>query len=446
MAKRPKHRFTEYVKNPDLFREETRERAVKPAKGGRLAEVVAILYTRQLEYEERLELEAAGEKAVPVLVAALRDPAFMFHLYGESVLAGSALESACDLLEPFAEPPAKVLEPALKHENELFRYRALYHLARCGNDDAIPALRHGLASESERCRLYSLMGLEFLAQTGRGSRRFRKAMFDAAVPLLEDFEYGPAEHAPRALLVLDRDRAVKVLLSDFVFDGANPNCFEVLRALKDAQVPVPAKRLRKVLSELRDGADEFPLDRAYGDGLMLLARTEGEAASDLIADAQEWGNEYLKTAAAEAALLVAGVTDAYAVAFRRYRRKGVVGLSEPQLYFLTLTWLDDEVRNGGFSQYFFNSAGELAGYAVAAAEAVGAPKLARIIEKAVSLFGSDGPATDRDERMDQLSALRLPALSKLDTRYYNCPDDLRGLLPLYAANHAKEFRSRARRG
>lgn len=446
MAKRPKHRFSDYVKNPDLFRDETRARAVKPAKGGRLAEVVAVLYTRPLEYEERRELEAAGKNAVPLLVAALRDPKFLLHLYGASVLDGSALESACDLLEPFAEPPAKVLEPALRHKDEGFRYRALYHLARCGNDNAIPALRAGLASASERCRTYALMGLEFLARTGRGSPRFRRALFDAARPLLEDSEYGPAEHAPRALLVLDRERAAKVLLSADVLRADHPNVREVLRALKDAQVPAPAPRLREVLAGLRAGANDFPRDRAYGDGLLLLARAEGQAATDLIADARVWGNEFLKRAAAEAALLVAGVTDPYAVVMRRIERTGVAGLSEPQLNYLTLTWLDDEVRNGGFSQYFFNSAGELAGYAVAAAEAVGAPKLARIIEKAVSLFGSDGPATDRDERMDQLSALSLPALSKLDTRYYDCPNDLRELLPLYAATHAKEFRSRTRRG
>ena len=36
--------------------------------------------------------------------------------------------------------------------------------------------------------------------------------------------------------------------------------------------------------------------------------------------------------------------------------------------------------------------------------------------------------------------LRKPALEKLDTQYYGCPDDLRELLPLYVARHPDEFR------
>src|SRR5262249_9151011 len=153
---------------------------------------------------------------------------------------GSPMESVFDLLEPFAEPPAAVLEPALRHENEYFRYNALYHLARCGNDDAITALQGGLASPSESCRTYTLIGLEFLAKSGRGSDRFRRELFDAVLPLLHDDEYSPAEHAPRALLVLDRPRAVNVLLGEDILRADNRNFQETLRALKDAEVPLPA--------------------------------------------------------------------------------------------------------------------------------------------------------------------------------------------------------------
>jgi hypothetical protein len=55
VAKRPKRGFQEYVKNPDLFREEAREAdraSVEPAPGDdRLAALVTTMYTSRPEYE-----------------------------------------------------------------------------------------------------------------------------------------------------------------------------------------------------------------------------------------------------------------------------------------------------------------------------------------------------------------------------------------------------------
>lgn len=444
MAKKPKRGFREYVENPNLFQEEVREidRAdAAPAPGGAaLAALVAAMSTSEPEYEDQQQLRKAGAKAVPLLVAALSDPKFLFHRYGGSGFNGSPMELALDLIEPFAEPPAAVLEPALRHEDEYFRYKALYHLARCGNDDAIPALEGGLASPSEQCRTYTLMGLEFLKRTGRGSEQFRRVLFDAALPLLHDKEYNPAEYTPRVLLVLDRERAVTVLSGDEILRPGNKLVGNVLRAFKDGDVSIPADRLRALLAAIRPAAGDYPFDYAYADGLVLLARVEGPPAADVIADARRWGNSRIKEAAAEAAGVAAGVQDAYAVVMDRFEQMGVGGLTKPQLHYLTLTWLDAEVKNGGFTQYFFNSSGDLARYAVEAAEAVGADGTARIIRKALALFGRRGPATDRGKRMDQLSTIEHAKLAELDTEYYDCPDDLRELLPLYTTRHPAEFR------
>ena len=443
MAKEPRKGFWEYVKNPGLFWAEAREidrAGDAPAPGDdALAALIAAMSTSRPEYEDLQRLRKAGGKAVPLLVAALSDSTFLFHRYGGNGFDGSPLELALDLLEPFAEPPAAVLEPALRHEDEYFRSKALYHLGRCGNDDAIPFLKEGLASPSEDCRSYTLIGLEFLPRTGRGSERFRRELFDAALPLLHDDEYNPAVYAPRVLLVLNRERAVKVLLGEDVLRPDNRNACRTLQALKDAEVPVPAAQLRALLATLRDAANEYPFDYAYADGLLLLARAEGKSAADVIADARTWGNEHVKKAAAEADGIAAGVQDAYAVVMNRFEREGAIGLSEPQRYYLTLWWLDADVKNGGFTQYFFNSTGDLAGHAAEAADAVGAAQAARIIRKAVALFGPTGPAADRDERMDQLSAIERAELADLDTEYYDCPDHLGELLPLYAARHPAEF-------
>jgi hypothetical protein len=443
VTNQPELGFQDYVKNPDLFRQETREKAVKdsaPPTPRELADLVSAMGRRRLGHEELQKLKRAGNQVVPLLQTALRDEKFLFHRYGESVLGGSAIETALGLLEPFGLPAANLLEPALRHPDEVIRYRALFHLARCGNDDAIAALTAGLNAPSEQCRTWTLMGLEYLKDTPRGSAKFRAALFEAAIPLLADKAFTPAEHAPRALLALDFDRAKRVLLGADVFHPENKSIARILQALMDAKVPVPGPQLRNLLAGIKKKATGFPYDFAYADGLILLARTEASGARDLIRDAQGWGNDKVKEGAAKALAIAVGITDAYGFVSELYQRKGAKGLTEPQLYYLTLCWLDGDVRNGGFTQYYFNSSGELAPYAVKAAKAVGASQLAAIIQKANALFGKDGPDPDRDKRMDQLSKIDLKTLDDLATQYYNCTEQLREILPRFVAANPEAFK------
>src|SRR5215472_3294021 len=66
--------------------------------------------------------------------------------------------------------------------------------------------------------------------------------------------------------------------------------------------------------------------------------------------------------------------------------------------------LRDEVNNGGFDQYFLNSAGDLAAIAAAAAEQAGATELASLIRQALELLNAADPA-DRTARQDDLQRL-----------------------------------------
>ncbi|MBV9124837.1 MAG: DMP19 family protein [Planctomycetes bacterium] len=147
-----------------------------------------------------------------------------------------------------------------------------------------------------------------------------------------------------------------------------------------------------------------------------------------------------KEGGAEAPESAVAVHGPYEFVLHLYQRKGASGLTEPQLDYLTLYWLDAEVRNGGFSQYYFNSSGELAPYAVKAARSVGAPELAKIIQEANALFGKNGPDPDREKRMDQLSKIDLQTLGELDNRYYQCTENLSEILPRFVVNHPKDFK------
>jgi len=84
---------------------------------------------------------------------------------------------------------------------------------------------------------------------------------------------------------------------------------------------------------------------------------------------------------------------------------------------LALGSLRDEVNNGGFHQYFFNSAGDLVTDALDAAQVADADELASLIRRALSMLNVPDP-TDRLARQDALSKLEPEQFAGIDDSYY----------------------------
>ena len=84
---------------------------------------------------------------------------------------------------------------------------------------------------------------------------------------------------------------------------------------------------------------------------------------------------------------------------------------------VALAEVRSEVNNGGFDQYFFNSAGDRALVAVGAARQAGVEDLAELLEAAIALLGPGTFLTDRSLRQQQLAGLPERALEPLDDRY-----------------------------
>lgn len=80
--------------------------------------------------------------------------------------------------------------------------------------------------------------------------------------------------------------------------------------------------------------------------------------------------------------------------------------------------LRTEVNNGGFDQYFFNSAGNLAEHAVAAALANGEPALADLVRRAMAVLGN-GYTPDWTTRQDVVVELDPSAFAALDAEFYD---------------------------
>ena len=109
-----------------------------------------------------------------------------------------------------------------------------------------------------------------------------------------------------------------------------------------------------------------------------------------------------------------------------------------RLFYITQT-LEQEVNNGGFSQYFYNSSGNFANEVVDAFTRIGAHKTAEICKKAVAVFNGQVPV-DRDERENLLESLDCEDIfDECDNAFYDYEDDLEALNYAYVMKHRKFF-------
>jgi hypothetical protein len=117
---------------------------------------------------------------------------------------------------------------------------------------------------------------------------------------------------------------------------------------------------------------------------------------------------------------------------------GIEGAAEPERVLATIWWLEAEVNNGGFDQYFHNSAGDMAFYAAIALSKIGAHKMASITQKALDIFGSAGPPKDRTLRMNRLEEIQNKneelyeqLIDKFSHEFTDYPDNIKELLDQY---------------
>ena len=85
--------------------------------------------------------------------------------------------------------------------------------------------------------------------------------------------------------------------------------------------------------------------------------------------------------------------------------KGYDALSASERDLVHVFWLEGEVNNGGFEQFFFNTAGDYAMAAVDTLQRIGSSEALALLHQAISAFGADPPATDRTTRQSQMEDL-----------------------------------------
>jgi len=117
-------------------------------------------------------------------------------------------------------------------------------------------------------------------------------------------------------------------------------------------------------------------------------------------------------------------------------------LSEAERVFYITQTMEMEVNNGGFSQFFYNSSGNLSNELVSAFTAIGANATAAICQKAVAVYGRDVPVDkgEREELLDELESAEIDEIwEECDDDFYAYEDNLNELNYKFVMKNKNSF-------
>jgi len=339
---------------------------------------------------------------------------------------------ACQLLDeaPTAENVPFVRD-LLDDREEPIRRDAWFWLARIGTDEVLDDLVRGISDPpDESTRSWIVIGLDHADQQGRLTERGREALFE---PLLDHLDGYDTREVPQFLLRWDQDRAMRAFEQRGLLEPTHAEFGYVAQAMAAVGLSLPRERL---LSLLAQGPAEFTTStfRAFGTMLGALRDPEDEATLlRLMA-----GTSDVAEAAAAGMLAFHGIDD---WSDRLEARRG--RWTEAERRVDAMRWVENEVCNGGWSQYFFNSAGAAWPDALAGFDEVRDEHRATLLREAIARFPTE-PSPDRDQRMAQLAALSQDhgedPFEALDERYYQDRVDIDVVLTRYLLAHLPELR------
>ena len=129
--------------------------------------------------------------------------------------------------------------------------------------------------------------------------------------------------------------------------------------------------------------------------------------------------------------------DNFELIAEKFTAHGFESLSPAERIVYCIWWLEAEVNNGGFDQFFFNSAGDLYAETCDALTMIGANKTRKLLESASIVAFPAAPPTNRAER-NSLQASSDEATDQpddLDSKFYAYEDDLTQLVNIFLASH-----------
>ncbi|ASK70131.1 hypothetical protein CF168_15415 [Shewanella bicestrii] len=128
--------------------------------------------------------------------------------------------------------------------------------------------------------------------------------------------------------------------------------------------------------------------------------------------------------------------ESYDAVSEKYEAVGFSNLSEKEQAIYTIWWLEAEVNNGGFHQYFWNSSGEHAVFALKSLNNIGATKTASLLQRAIDVAFNGKLPESRLERQNHLKIdedSKMGKLGNLDSEFYEYSENFYEMLDVYVA-------------
>jgi hypothetical protein len=123
------------------------------------------------------------------------------------------------------------------------------------------------------------------------------------------------------------------------------------------------------------------------------------------------------------------------------QRVGLATVTKIERVVVLVSRANFEIELGGFSAFFYNSAGDYAADTVSALEAVGAVRASAALRAAMAKFPGGTPPTERELRYGWHEALG--SLGEFDSEFYEEKPDVFSRLCTFIEAHAAELSEHA---
>lgn len=291
-------------------------------------------------------------------------------------------------------------------------------LVAFGTDDLLPHVKVLFEHEDMFVSSGARSGALEAIKAGRAETAFKKYVWEHSEELMQGAK-PPSMYDPiRLLVAIDEEAAKHLLLDPSVMRHDHPLLAEALGTLNRLKCPPDVAFLNSLVAD-DTLAPKHRKDRIHQAAIFgLIVRHDPTASTHVerIISAPGNFNEDMVLAAWTARFTFKGLLPIYDSAFEAYGKAGyeLDGLSRDKQDIILMHYLDAEVRNGGFWQWYYNDFGRFGVITWMALKKVGATKHAKVVNEANRIFGRGGPPQSRELVQKALSALSGKSAQKMD--------------------------------
>ncbi|MFN3160794.1 MAG: DUF4375 domain-containing protein [Rubinisphaera brasiliensis] len=390
------------------------------------------------------QLIALSPKTNEALLGILSDnanEARLKQLLPSDLLDDAPVIRVCKLFD--GNMPAEAIElltPYLSHESNKIRQACILAVAESGLPEALPAIKRALADEDEYVRSFCLIGIKRAIESDKLSHEVGDGVIDDLDRLVtSDLN---VEDSARLMAQIDPAHAQDFLLSEAVLHTDKRYLHEVLRVIGQFDFPIERAKVKSLLDTYAGLEMKFPNTYVLGELLALLGKFGDPDDEKTLEQFSNHEEEQVSYRAAQGLIAFHNLEEFQDRIWEQEKNGGWDALSKEQQMYQSVFLLDAEVRNGGHSQYFFNSTGNNWQIALDGLIAMRLKEHREIFEDVIELFGDQKPLTDRRKRQDQLAAIfseHERAFNEFDSAYYEAKESVGVFLTRFVIQNADKF-------